>query len=342
MQRLHEDDLSGHIIENEIKGHGTDEPKKDGSAIPAARWVHLCLPMRGEPNRMATTPLGWLDWREPGELLWPGAFSEVKVAELETEMGSLRAAGQLAQRPVPLGGQIFHEEWFEIVDTAPVKLREVRYWDNAGTKGGGAYTAGVRMGIDQDGEVYVVDVRRAQVAAHARLQLQKNTAKEDADNTGNTIEIWAEQEPGSAGKDVAAIFVKQLRGYPVYVQRPTGDKVTRAMPFAAQCEAGNVKLVRGPWNRAYIDELTSFPNGRYKDQTDGSSGAYNKLVAPGRPALAIDDIIASGDPEHAAEEHRPFSDAEIEQLPDFIKGLVESSREVAKEKNDEDNFGWNS
>jgi len=172
-----------------------------------------------------------------------------------------------------------------------------------------------------------------QVSAQGRLALQKATAAKDADDTGNTCEVWAEQEPGSAGKDVAAIFIKQLRGYPVFVQRPTGDKVTRAMPLAAQAEAGNVKLVRGPWNRAYIDELISFPNGKYKDQADGSSGAYNRLAAPGRPALLVDDLIASGDPEHAAEEHRPFSEAEIEQLPEFLRDLVKSTRETAAERN---------
>lgn len=324
MQRLHEDDLSGHIL----------------AADAAGRWVHICLPMRAEPDRMPETPLGWKDWRDPGELLWPQYLSEEKVQELEAEMGSLRAAGQLQQRPVPLGGQIFHEEWFEIVDAAPAKMQRVRYWDAAGTQGGGAYTAGVRMGLAGDGTIYVEDVKRAQVSAQGRLALQKVTAAHDAEETGNLLEVWAEQEPGSAGKDVAAIFVKQLRGYPVFVQRPTGDKVTRAMPLAAQAEAGNVKLVRGPWNRAYIDELISFPNGKYKDQVDGSSGAYNRLAAPGRPALLVDDLIASGDPEHAAEEHRPFSDAEVEELPEFLRDLIKSTRETARERDDEGHFGW--
>ena len=128
------------------------------------------------------------------------------------------------------------------------------------------------------------------------------------------------------------ITLRQLRAYPVHVTRVTGDKVSRAMPFAAQVEAGNVKLVRGPWNRDYIDELIYFPNGKYKDQVDASSGAYNKLVAEGSPALAIDDMLASGDPAHTAEEHRPFSEDEVEELPEFLKGLVEESRATAAER----------
>lgn len=319
MQRLHQDDLSGHIIAGDSE---------------LDRWVHLCLPMRAEENRMPETPLGWKDWREPGELLWPAAFEERKVAELESEMGTLRAAGQLQQRPVPLGGQIFHEHWFEIVDHAPATLRRVRYWDKAGTQGGGAYSAGVKIGLDQDGTVYVEDVKRAQVSPHNRNQLMHTTATTDAESSGNTCEVWTEQEPGSGGKESAQITVKQLRGFPVFIDRVTGDKVTRSMPFAAQCEAGNVRLVRAPWNRAYLDELIGFPYGKYKDQVDGSSGAYNKLVAPGRPAMTIDDILASGDPEHIAEEHRRFSEQEMTELPEFLRDMVETTRETAKERED--------
>src|SRR5918912_3423909 len=69
-----------------------------------------------------------------------------------------------------------------------------------------------------------------------------------------------------------------LAGYVVHAERPTGDKVTRARPFAAQVEAGNVALVRGAWNLAYLDELGLVPNGRYWDQTDASAGAFAKLA----------------------------------------------------------------
>jgi predicted phage terminase large subunit-like protein len=64
----------------------------------------------------------------------------------------------------------------------------------------------------------------------------------------------------------------------VHVDRVTGQKDVRAMPFAAQCEAGNVRLVLGQWNREYIDELCAFPNGSHDDQVDASSGAFNKLT----------------------------------------------------------------
>jgi hypothetical protein len=68
-----------------------------------------------------------------------------------------------------------------------------------------------------------------------------------------------------------------LAGYPVKCEPATGSKEVRAEPFASQCEAGNVRLVRGPWNAAYIDELTTFPNGSHDDQVDASSSAFNRL-----------------------------------------------------------------
>jgi predicted phage terminase large subunit-like protein len=58
----------------------------------------------------------------------------------------------------------------------------------------------------------------------------------------------------------------------------SGDKVTRAEPFAAQCEARNVRLVRGAWNGGFLDELTAFPYGKFKDQADAGAGAFNKLA----------------------------------------------------------------
>src|SRR5262249_52470356 len=89
---------------------------------------------------------------------------------------------------------------------------------------------------------------------------------------------WVEQEPGSGGKESAAATIRRLRGYAIYADRVTGSKAVRVSPFAAQCEAGNVRLVAGPWNAAYLDELCLFPYGTHDDQVDASSGAFNKLT----------------------------------------------------------------
>ena len=61
-------------------------------------------------------------------------------------------------------------------------------------------------------------------------------------------------------------------GYPV-----DKDKLTRALPFAARCAAGNVSVVRAGWTEAYLDELCSFDKSAHDDQVDASSGAYAML-----------------------------------------------------------------
>jgi predicted phage terminase large subunit-like protein len=68
-----------------------------------------------------------------------------------------------------------------------------------------------------------------------------------------------------------------LAGFNVSVLPVSGDKITRAEPFAAQVNAGNVRLIRGDWNKAYIDELKLFPLGANDDQVDGSADAFNTL-----------------------------------------------------------------
>jgi predicted phage terminase large subunit-like protein len=69
-----------------------------------------------------------------------------------------------------------------------------------------------------------------------------------------------------------------LAGHTVKADRPTGDKLTRWGPLAAQCEAGNVKLIKGPWNAAFLDELCAAPNGKHDDQIDAAALAFNKVA----------------------------------------------------------------
>jgi predicted phage terminase large subunit-like protein len=69
------------------------------------------------------------------------------------------------------------------------------------------------------------------------------------------------------------------------------DKVTRADPLASQCEAKNVRVVRGPWNAAFRNELIAFPVGKNDDQVDAASGAFSKVS---RPPPQEDDAHSEG------------------------------------------------
>lgn len=259
MQRLHERDLSGHVLDR-------------------GGYEHLCLPAEFEAENRCVTSIGWSDPRtEDGELLWPAKFGEKEIAERKSELGEYGYVGQFQQRPSPRGGGMFPVDRFVITPHA-VNNRDiaasVRYWDKAGTSGGGAYTAGVLMHRMKSGEYVVADVVRGQWGALERERMIRQTAEAD----GRRVKVWIEQEPGSGGKESAENTIRQLAGFSVQADRVTGDKVSRADPYAAQVQGGNVTLVQADWNRPFIGEHETFPNGQYKDQVDAGAGAFAKLA----------------------------------------------------------------
>lgn len=85
------------------------------------------------------------------------------------------------------------------------------------------------------------------------------------------------QDPGQAGKDQAKSYIKMLAGFVVKAIPETGSKETRAEPFAAQWQAGNVDLVMGEWNEMYLTQLESFPESKFKDMVDASSSAFAEI-----------------------------------------------------------------
>jgi predicted phage terminase large subunit-like protein len=254
MTRWHEDDLAGRILNSE----------------DADSWTVVKLPALA----MGADPLG----RTVGEPLWPGRYDVDALANYKTVLGrSFHALYQ--QEPQEQEGDFFKRSWFDVVREAPRDAHRLRYWDKGATVDGD-YTAGVLLAYD-DSTFYVEDVVRGQWTSHERNRIMLKTAQAD----GRDVRVRLEQEPGSSGVDSVKEIIRMLVGYAVAADRVTGDKGVRAEPFAAQAEAGNVRMVRAPWNAAYIDELTSFPNGTHDDQVDASSGAFNILVRLGVPAI---------------------------------------------------------
>jgi predicted phage terminase large subunit-like protein len=218
--------------------------------------------------------------------LCPERYPVEKLRKYERRLGSYFWGALFQQHPKPRAGLMFQREWFTVVDVAPREAKRVRYWDKAGTQGGGKATAGVLMARDAEGVFYVEHVVRGQYSALERERVIRQTAEADDAQYGG-VEIWMEQEPGSGGKESAENTVRGLAGFKVHKETVIGDKVTRAEPFAAQCEARNVRLVRGAWNGGFLDELTAFPHGAFADQVDGSSGAFNKLTGSGRKIAQV-------------------------------------------------------
>ncbi len=257
MQRLHQNDPTQHMLD-------TYENVK-----------HICLPAEAEDGKNVKPP----ELRKfyVDGLMDPKRLSKDVLRENFKALREFGYAGQFQQSPVPRGGAMFKPGRITI-DTAPSKWKaRVRYWDKAGTHGGGAFTAGVLMGLDLDKRFWILDVVRGQWAMEERERTIKNTAVID----GKAVFIWIEQEPGSGGKDQASYTVKNLAGWRIQADKVgsgSGNKTVRAGPFADQVNAGNVYMVHANWNKDCVDELRYFPASKYKDQVDGSSGAFNKLA----------------------------------------------------------------
>jgi predicted phage terminase large subunit-like protein len=281
MQRLNENDVSGAILASKLG------------------YVHLMIPMEFEPERKCHTSIGWQDPREAdGELLDPVRFPRsIIVKELSSAdgMGPFAYAGQYQQRPTAREGGMFLKEYFEGKrrKAAPIGTRWVRYWDLAGTelkKGAlrGARTAGVKMGRAPDGSFWIGDLVVAAKEGAAVRKLVKATAETD----GRRVEVHLSQDPGQAGKAQAKDYVVMLAGWDAHKHIETGDKATRAEPFSAQCEIGNVYLIEGDWNDEWIDEVCLFPGGARKDVVDACSGAFGVLAPSAAGDVDLEGLVA--------------------------------------------------
>ena len=242
MQRLHEEDLAGWLLDG---GNGEE-------------WEHLEL--------QAIQP--------DGTALWPEKHSIETLRRMELAAPYV-FSGQYQQRPSPPAGGFFKPDNIEIVDALPADIiKQVRAWDLASSENEGDYTVGMRQAKGKDGYIYIVDVQRGQLGPDGVEKLIKQTAGLD----GKPVSIRLPQDPGQAGKSQAKSFIRMLAGFSVKAETVSGDKITRAEPFAAQVNVGNVRMLRGDWNKPLIDEMRNFPNGKYDDQIDAGSDAFNELL----------------------------------------------------------------
>ena len=210
--------------------------------------------------------------KDPGYLANLNALGEVEKGRLLYGNWKIK----------PAAGLYFKRTQAEVVPVIPGKVvKWVRAWDLAATvptpdNPSPDATAGVLMAKLEDGRFIVVNVKRVTWAAADVRKLTKNTAETDR-ATYKSVKIRLPQDPGQAGKEQAQSYVKHLSGHAVKTERMTGDKITRAEPFSAQWQSGNVLILAGPWNEEYFAELESFPDGGHDDQVDASSDAFAEL-----------------------------------------------------------------
>jgi predicted phage terminase large subunit-like protein len=279
MQRLGERDLSGHVLER-------------------SGWVHLCLPARYEPQRHCSTRLGWEDPRtEDGEPLAPDRFPETAMRRLEREVGPIAWAGQYQQRPEPRGGNIIKRDWWQVwppegdedswVRPLMDEFGEQAYkdgtpqtytlfpdfeyvmvsFDGAYTTKEendwsaltiwGAFTHRGRKGI------MLIGAERVRMELHELVtRLKEVCGRRKAD----MLIIEAKATGISVGQEIRRL----MRGpeWQIVLSNPEKDKVARLHSVVPMFSSGMIYAPRRKWADAVIDEVTSFPKGKWDDYCD--------------------------------------------------------------------------
>lgn len=282
MQRLHEEDLSGHLL-------------RQGG------WVHLCLPTKFEPKRKCVTAIGWSDWRSKAdELLFPALFPADVVAAEERRLGSLGFAGQHQQRPSPADGTLFKRSWWKRWHRAgefvpegvesrllPERFDEVLLSVDAAfkdlkTSDYVAIGAWGRIGPDK----FLLDQIRDKLSFSetvkaildlvAKHPLARAKLIEDKANGSAVIDVLKKKVPGIIAVD------------------PEGGKEARAAAISPEVEAGNVFVpLHAPWVADYLEELAAFPNGAHDDQVDQTSQALLRYMRR-RGGIAALEALGTG------------------------------------------------
>lgn len=249
---------------------------------PAPNWVRQRFIVEG---------------KNTGRIFVPSLLTDNPGIDAESYRQALSALDPVERQRLEFGdwwsttlGSLFDRTDFVLIDPVDVpqvtsSARAVRFWDLAATEPSANnpdpdWTVGTLMLFDQ-GIGYVLDVRRIRARGEKVEQLISQTAYED----GHAVSIRMEQEPGSSGKALIDQYARYVvPGYDLIGLRSTGDKLTRARPFAAAVANGNIRVVRGPWLTDWLDEFASFPEAtNHDDQVDSAVGAFTYLAGLGLP-----------------------------------------------------------
>jgi predicted phage terminase large subunit-like protein len=255
MTRWHEDDLGGRLLSRY-----------------ASEWRVVRLPALAEADDL----LG----RETGDALWPDWEDAAALVRKRETIGERSWSALFQQAPQPASGSLFKRSRIEFIDApfAAGNARCVRAWDLAASQADGDndpdWTVGLKMLRADDGRFVVLDVVRLRGSPNQITTTIVETARCD----GRDVVVCLPQDPGQAGKYQVSWLTSQLAGFQVIASRESGSKATRAGPVSSQIEAGNIAVIRGQWNHAFLDELRDFPNGRKDDQVDALSRAFATLT----------------------------------------------------------------
>jgi predicted phage terminase large subunit-like protein len=256
MQRLHEDDLVGHLLAQSADWHVLKFP-----AIAEEDETHLIQ----TPYRPKTIK------RKAGEALHPARESLKTLAEIREVQGEYNFASQYGQRPAPLGGGMVKSSWFKVY--SPEELPKefeliLQSLDSANkTSELSDYSVCTTWGL-YDNHIYLLDVRRSRME-YPEL---RRAVKEQALLYKAQVVLIEDKASGTQLiQDLVADGVHSVTRY-----EPKMDKVMRMHSVTSTIENGFVHIpVQAPWLAEFLHELSIFPNGRFDDQVDSVSQALD-------------------------------------------------------------------
>ena len=248
MQRLHIDDLAGHLMEQ-------------------GGWEVLSLPAIADREEGVPIGPGRVYYRWVGDLLHPERDARAVLEQIKSEMGTYDFNAQYLQAPVPLGGNMIKWEWFPYYSDQPRRPEGsiiVQSWDTACTTSElASYSVGITAQIDKNGTIHVLDIVRGRWEFTELLRGMRKAAQ---CHRPKTILI----EDQASG--IALQQTLKCDGYTVRPIKPKGDKVMRMRVHTPTLEAGKVLLKKGaPWLDELRAEVLAFPHGKHDDQVDALS-----------------------------------------------------------------------
>lgn len=275
MQRVHQSDLSGHVLDQ-------------------GGYVHLRLPAEYESDSKCFTAIGWEDPRtEEGELLWPERFTEEALSGIKRSLGSIGYAGQYLQRPSPAGGSQFKRQWFRcftheedhyILETPDGVTRFLKSQCHLfitidlaiSLKQSADYTVLAVWAITPDRDLLLID------CLHEHLdnpEQQKQITLFFYRYHPEFIKIE------SVAYQLALIQVLRRQGLPIREYKPVKDKVSRASSASVYYEGGKVYHPKSAvWLAEWEEELLLFPNAAHDDRVDTTSMACEEVSGPSASA----------------------------------------------------------
>lgn len=243
MQRLNEDDCSGHILSKDFK------------------TKHICLPAQISEN--CTNP----------ELYTNGLLDENRMNlsvlnEMRTSLGSYGYAGQFDQLPAPLDGGMIKREWIEIISEhfLPREIIKNCYIDGAYTSSTANDPTGIMISSFYNGILYILNWSTQYLEMPELLKYVKNYAVQNEIGLKSRIRI----EPKASGKSLKQLLRNEtnLNVSEIEGKHISEGKIARVNTCTPSIEGGKIKLIKGFWNNDFLNELSIFPNGKHDEAID--------------------------------------------------------------------------